>query len=332
MDKTSQLLIQLVRIGSIATASTGCFLFLPSRFPDVAFGEDLSLFAGWSVERFNEDAFVTAGSGAIGWVSKHEEPIQSQMFENELGTELYRNEPSEREIIAFPVPIQVPPGTAPTRAGVVIADRHASSVPYTSREEEILAGLARHISSVLALWRDTQEHMESDKRSSWEHFLGQVRELRSALGDGSLEVIRMRSSNFAAIEKQVGTADAVAIVEQFERLVAQALPPQFPLFRLPDGDLLIVFDKMMRSFFEAKLNELNRATGRTKELRYVFQTISVAAELPLQSLSSSSFNSSGTQGKSLHPEYFSSQPQGPQETKLDLSNPLARSSLTRTPV
>jgi hypothetical protein len=44
--------------------------------------------------------------------------------------------------------------------------------------------------------------------------------------------------------------------EQFYRLVEQALPPHFPVIRLPQGDILIALDTMMSAFFSNKIQGL----------------------------------------------------------------------------
>ena len=40
------------------------------------------------------------------------------------------------------------------------------------------------------------------------------------------------------------------------RLAQQALPPHFPLVRVPNGDILVALDNMMSSFFQHKLRTL----------------------------------------------------------------------------
>jgi len=268
MERISALFNPIVRVGALATECSSCFLFLPSRFPEVTFGEDLSLGASWFPNARRTDLIISSG-GMINWVSKHETPFEGLLTKEDVGIELHEtDEPNitsntEQIVLAFPVVLRREGDAYPSRAGVLLAERPCNSPPFRELDKEILLGIARHLSTVLLLWRDYRRSADASKRSSWELFLSQVRELQYALGSDALEVARMSKSSYKKFEDELGLSEAVIITEQFERLVAQSFPPQFPLFRLPDGDLLIVFDKMMKTFLENKLQELNQTHSIT---------------------------------------------------------------------
>src|SRR5690606_4518632 len=113
--------------------------------------------------------------------------------------------------------------------------------------EEFSAGVARLVNLSLAHTRGgTQEQ-------TWETFLCRSHQLSEALGMNSIEVLRLRMANFEEIERASGSAQAIEAVNQVERLIQQALPPHFPLLKLPNGDIVIVVDNMMTSFYETKI-------------------------------------------------------------------------------
>jgi hypothetical protein len=264
MERISSLLNPIVRVGALATECSGCYIFLPSRFPEVTFGEDLSLGASCFPNSYQTDLIISS-SGMINWVSKHETPFEGILTKEDIGFELHQTDEvdvpadTEQAVLAFPVMLSRDGDAYHTRAGVLLANRTCNSPPFGELNKEILLGISRHVSTVLLLWRDSRRNADASKRSSWELFLAQVKELQNALGNDALEVARMSKSNYKKFEDELGMSEAVILTEQFERLVAQSFPPQFPLFRLPDGDLLIVFDKMMKTFLENKLQEVNQS-------------------------------------------------------------------------
>jgi hypothetical protein len=48
----------------------------------------------------------------------------------------------------------------------------------------------------------------------------------------------------------------IQLADQFIRLTQQALPPHFPVVRIPNGDTLVAVDSMMSSFFQNKIQTL----------------------------------------------------------------------------
>ena len=68
--------------------------------------------------------------------------------------------------------------------------------------------------------------------------------------------MRISIDSFGDLETAHGITGAVHQSEQFVRLVQQALPPHFPLVRLPNGDILVALDNMMAAFFQNKIRTL----------------------------------------------------------------------------
>ena len=72
----------------------------------------------------------------------------------------------------------------------------------------------------------------------------------------SVEILRISIENLSQLETRLGTTRAIEAAEQFVRLMQQALPPHFPITRMPNGDVLVALDNMMSSFFQQKFRAL----------------------------------------------------------------------------
>ena len=68
--------------------------------------------------------------------------------------------------------------------------------------------------------------------------------------------MRLTPRNFHAVESVVGTDKAIGLLEQIFRLIDQAVPPYFPNYILPTGEVLLIVDNMMASFVENKIRAI----------------------------------------------------------------------------
>jgi hypothetical protein len=125
---------------------------------------------------------------------------------------------------------------------------------FTKLQVKHLEDLAAEVSRLLfwAVFRKEPTVTES----TWESFIVRSEQLAGAIGLDSVEVLRVTLDSFSELESTVGVSYAVQQSEQFARLVQQALPPHFPLVKLPNGDLLVAVDNMMSAFFQTKIRTL----------------------------------------------------------------------------
>lgn len=272
-------LCRLARFGANLTDAHSCFIFLSTEVLSAIHGDPLP------VGGTHDDALVLSGhhslcsdvishariargSGLIGWVARHNRAIHVSPFDHDsrtLGT--YTNDQQLKSFIGVPINIELP-GHAQRAAALrpqtlvgnvnsqsfssgVIACDSKKSFAFSKLQGKLLEELAREISSAVELLaRLCGEHQPE---TAWKTFLRRSEDLSAALGQGSVEVVRLTNFNFAQLERSLGTTSYIALVEQTVRLIQQALPPHFPLVRLPSGDILIALDNMMTSFYENRI-------------------------------------------------------------------------------
>ncbi len=204
------------------------------------------------------DCRMPTGGGLLGWVVQHGRPIHVAPFDLDSATlGLYSESEPLKSLVAVPIPM---PGEAqdhraasPSCAGVLMCDSR-KAFSFTKLQIKLLEETALQASRLLfwALFKAQNTTVES----SWEHFRLKLDQLGDAIGSDSIEVIRVSIDSFAQIEREHGLSAAVQQSEQFVRLAQQALPPHFPLLRLPNGDILVALDNMMSAFFQHKLRTL----------------------------------------------------------------------------
>jgi hypothetical protein len=125
---------------------------------------------------------------------------------------------------------------------------------FTNNHVKLLEQVAALTKRLLFWVQNTFQvtHVEA----SWDFFKHKLSELGGAIGHTSVEILRLSITSLPELQQRAGLSAAVQLTEQFSRLAQQALPPHFPLVRLPNGDTLIAVDNMMSSFFQAKLHNL----------------------------------------------------------------------------
>jgi hypothetical protein len=128
------------------------------------------------------------------------------------------------------------------------------SYSFSKLQVKHLEDLSAEISRLL-FWAFTKKSA-AVAESSWEAFLARTERLAGAIGLESIELLRVELLSYPGLEAALGTTMAVQRCDQFVRLVQQAIPPHFPLTKLPGGDLIIAVDNMMSSFFQNKIRNL----------------------------------------------------------------------------
>jgi hypothetical protein len=261
---------KLARLGANISEAHTSAIFLPTGLIDRSApsagssgdGEatrSIELVAVQSLSQgLSRDCRIQVGGGLLGWVAQHGRSIHVAPFDLDSSTlGLYSDAEAIKSLVAVPIPM--PSGesegriSSPTPAGVLMCDSRRA-VSFTKVQIKHLEDLAVQVSRLL-FWalvkRDT-----TSVESSWESFRLKLDQLADAIGAQSIEIIRISVATFAQVERECGVSAAVQQSEQFMRLVQQALPPHFPLVRLPNGDILIALDNMMSAFFQHKLKTL----------------------------------------------------------------------------
>jgi len=204
------------------------------------------------------DCRLQVGSGLIGWVAQHGRPIHVAPFDLDSSTlGLYAEPEALKSLVAVPIPmpLEAQDGRVPSQysAGVLMCDSR-KAFSFTKVQIKLLEDVAAQVSRLLfwGLFKKESTAVES----SWESFRFKLEQLGDAIGADSVEVLRVSVDTFSQVERDHGLSSAVHQSEQFVRLAQQALPPHFPLVRIPNGDILIALDNMMSAFFQHKLRTL----------------------------------------------------------------------------
>jgi GAF domain len=246
------ILTRLAKIGALATKADGCFIFLLAGFPEVDNVLDLELLAYHSQHEVNIRAFIERHDRSpVGWIALHGMPLNlCTVDEPREFAEVYKQTVNVQSF--FGAPLFLSGETSPI--GVIACDSTIEN-NFSRFHVSLLEQIASHISDLLLKQKLGSTRLHGAV-NSWEDFTARVEELVRALGTQGIDILRLSSLDFASIEQSLGLQRAVDLIDQFEALIQQSLPPQFPLFRLPNGDMLVVLDKMMSDFFENKIHEI----------------------------------------------------------------------------
>ncbi len=259
-------LCRLARFGANISDAHSCFIFLPSllfaqpgdntyttpRFVEVAGYHTLS-------NSINPACKLSSDSGLIGWVAKHGRSIHVSPFEHDSRTlGVYTVDQELKSFIGIPVPLpfldsQKSSKTA-SLSGVVACDSK-KSFAFSKLQGKLLEDLSQEVSHTVKLLLAAVRPEETFGRS-YREFLIRGEELTVALGMGSVEVLRIRPTNFDIAERALGAGRSIELLDQTYRLIQQAIPPHLPSLRLPQGDLVFIVDNMMTSVYENKIRAL----------------------------------------------------------------------------
>ena len=247
-------LCRLARFGANITDSHSCFIFLPPAFLNRQSSSADELLIGGYHSLCNdilEGCSIRNGSGLIGWVARHEQPIHVSPFEHDSRTlGMYREDRELKSFIGIPITLRNANGKA--SSGVIACDSK-KSFAFSKLQGKLLADLAVEVSSAIEL---LLSQVALQPFPSWSEFITTAEETVTTLGVQSIDVMRLRIDNYNSLEKKLGSSECVELCQQLYRLLQQSLPPHFPYFQLPNGDFLIVMDNMMSSFYKNRIMAL----------------------------------------------------------------------------
>lgn len=222
------------------------------------------------------DCRIQVGNGLIGWVAENSRSIHVAPFDMDssvLG--VYADSEAIKSLVAVPIPMPTENQNARTFSGVLMCDSR-KALSFSKAQVKHLEDIATLISRLL-FWTLFKKEATTAE-SSWDSFLTKTTQLGDAIGHDSIELVRVSLEAFSEIEAAHGITFAVQQSEHFTRLVQQALPPHFPLVRLPNGDLLLSLDNMMATFFQNKIRTLaNHLNEQAKPFSIRIQNFSAKA-------------------------------------------------------
>ncbi len=252
-------LCRLACFGANLTDAYSCFVFLPPSFLDDSVSRDRDqttlLLAGQHslCNDLIENCQIAVGSGLIGWVARHAQAIHVSPFDHDSRTlGMYRDDRELKSFMGIPIHLRRDGNSEHVATGVIACDSK-KSYAFSKLQGKLLANLAHELAVTLELI-----YCQKDARgsNSWNEFEPAAQNLVDSIGAGSLDVLRVVPANFSELERSLGTARAAELIQQFIRLVQQALPPEAPLCLLPNGDLVLLLDNMITGFYENKLIKL----------------------------------------------------------------------------
>jgi len=257
-------LCRLARFGANLADAYSCFIFLPHDAlseidPDSRSmrtkGDDLIMLGHHTL---SSDVLIEQpippGYGLIGWVASNHRSIHVSPFDRDSRTlGVYSEDQQLKSFIGIPI-ILSSASLGEKRTSGVIACDSKKAYAFSKIQGKLLEELSWEVSTVVRLYRKVAKAASRD--SSWDKFLSQGRELVHVLGANSVEVIRLKLRNFSQLESRLGTSGATSLISQVHRLIEQTVPPHFPMYRTPTGDLILCVDNMMSSYFENKIHAL----------------------------------------------------------------------------
>ncbi len=264
-------LCRLARFGANLADAHSCFLFFhgalvsaldPGIVPPGGMNQMvLAGFHSLSPEILPH-CVVSADSGLIGWVASHRRSIHVSPFELDSRTlGIYSADQQLKSFIGIPILLQDPyemlgaAGVASGQLTGVLACDSKKSFAFSKLQGKLLEDLSREIAETVELLVEQQGRAHPDV--AWHLFLRRASELARSVRMSSIEVVRIVTTNFRALERRNGTSAALTASEQLHRIIRQILPPHFPSVRLINGDVLIVLDNMMTSFYESRIKAVN---------------------------------------------------------------------------
>lgn len=196
-------------------------------------------------------AHLPADGGLIGWVARHRRSIHVSPFEHDSRTlGVYHESHELKSFIGVPVIVSVD-GQGFT--GVICCDSK-KSFAFSKLQGKLLEDLAAQISATVGF--ALRSARGQNQEFQWGTFSRRAEQLREVLGQGAVEAIRIRITNYQQLEEQGGITVAAEMRAQFLRLLLQTLPPHFPVMLHSGGDIVLAVDNMMTSVFEAKARAL----------------------------------------------------------------------------
>lgn len=259
-SSTKGQLLKIVQSGSTIPNVLSSLLFLPIRYPEVTAATDLELsVSSSSIPNDLHAEQVEIGQGVIGWIAAQNRP-RLYTDPSKQSYSVYRTT-SVRSVIGFPVALNGARG--------VVAFDSLKAYAFGKRHLTTLRDLSLEVSETLTTNVRAQLAM---RPSSWESFVKRGERLLEALGGDGVEMIRVQILNDTELLAAYGREVWEESQDRLLRLIEQTLPPHFPICRVPDGDIAILVDNLMSSFFKKKIETVAKdlpETRRPFRLRFV---------------------------------------------------------------
>ncbi|MGI6681126.1 MAG: GAF domain-containing protein [Bdellovibrionota bacterium] len=237
--------------GNIAS-SNSTFIFLPKRHEDFQKNsENILELVSYSskVEIKNTNITISTNSSIIGYVARHKQPIHISPFDKDskhIG--LNYTEEKLQSILALPIIID----EYVDNVGVLYSDSK-EPFAFSNKQCALLNELTYQIASFYKLHR---LNMTATKKLDWHSFIKKSNELIATLKPNCIDILRMKLTNLVEIEAHLGTGKTIAIIEMIERLIAQSIPPESTMFRLPSGDIVVILDNMITEHIKNKISAI----------------------------------------------------------------------------
>lgn len=255
-------LSRLASFGANITDAHSCFIFLPYQILNAFIesslntnGLDLVLTGYHSLSNdVIPDCRIQEGSGLVGWVSKHNQEIHVSPFERASATlGMYFGEQELKSFVAVPASMPIKDQNDHKSSAVIACDSK-KSFAFSHLQIKLLKELALEVSRIIELGLLVRKNYYQE--NNYQSFTEKSLRLAQALGQNSIEVMRLKPSNLEEIEFSAGTEKSIELIEQVYRLIQQALPPHFPTCKLPNGHIVITFDNSMTTFFKNKIDAI----------------------------------------------------------------------------
>ncbi len=272
-------LCRMARFGANLADAHSCLIFLPVEslleFEKPEKGTLILTGFHSLSDDIIEERVIPAGFGLIGWVAKNHRSIHVSPFERDSRTlGIYQEDHELKSFIGIPIAVSRFIQDTGDVSGVIACDSR-KAYAFSKLQGKLLEDLSAEISNLLQL--HGRISVGESLNTSWETFKQRSSNLVKALGKEAVEVLRLRPENFYQVEEKHGIDYASSLIDQVVRLIRQTLPPHFPLYRTSTGDIVILLDNMMTSFFANKIDNLcNHMAVRGEKLTFVFKRASLA--------------------------------------------------------
>lgn len=226
----------------------------------------IELVAVHSHSNLARDVRIQSGAGLLGWVAEQGRPIYLSPCDiPNHSLALYAEHETIRSFAAIPIDCaEADPSQELELHGVLMCDSLGNDA-FSSSTIKMLEHMAK-LCQQLITW-SSRANRSHHVESSWEIFKQKTSQLGEAIGSDSVDFLKIRIKSFQELESSAGVSEAIKQSEQFLRLIQQALPPHFPIARIPSGEIIVSVDNMMSTFFQQKLQNLaSHLNSATKPL------------------------------------------------------------------
>lgn len=263
---------RLARFASFLVDAHSCFIFLPSETQQpsvqpeaniVNTGIDFIQLSGFaSRSKFvAERLCIQVGQGVIGWVASQGRALHLAPFEVESSTaHLYIEKCEIKALLA--VPIECSGLDKSSSHGAIVCDS-LNPNGFSKKDIRSIEEIAVEVARIYRLSKSIKA--SNSVIESLDTFNAKVNELSNAIGENSIDFVKIKLPllGFESIQQ---LSENIGTYSKFCRLISESLPPHFPVFKTPEGDLLIAVDNMMTTFFEGKIRALMQRLGSSSKV------------------------------------------------------------------